>query len=46
MLDISDYNIHMISVCNFSPMQISQDYVYGWKNEYIGTWRNEVLIET
>ena len=46
MLDISDYNIRMLSVCNFSPMQISQHYVYGWKREYMGTWQNEAPIET
>ena len=31
-------------MCNFSPMQISQDYVFGWESEYMGTWRNEALI--
>ena len=46
MLDISDFNNPMLSVCNFSPMQISQDYAYGRKKEYMGTWRNEALIET
>ena len=37
MVDIPDHNIFVLGVYNFSPAH-SQDYVYGEKRVYKGTW--------